>query len=313
MIMHSCKQIQEIFERYLAGELLPSDQEKLDQHLPSCPDCQALMSIHEELMRMDDDSVDPSPEALQAMRSRVLGQISRQNKHGNARHDSRRIPSFVPALAAAAMLVLGIFLGSWFTQPPSVDDQLLEAITRQATIERSLENSWDAPLFFSNVSVRNWDGKRVSLGFDICRSADLSTGLNSPLAGDILTQAILNSESVGGRMRAMEIAAKSTDQRLTSALIVALQQDPDQTMRISALNALAGKDNSNQVQMALLSALRDDDSVQVRILALEHLVGESLGAELIETSIREGNEATNAAVLQRARELKTNMSAEAWL
>jgi hypothetical protein len=311
--MHSCKQIHEIFERYLVGELLPSDKNILDQHLPSCLDCQSLMDMHEELMRIDGPVADPSPEALRAMRSRVLGQISQSNNGGRNSRFNRRVSLFVPAFAAAAVLVLGVFLGSWFSRPASVDDQLLNAITRQASIERSLEDSWDAPLFFSNVAVRDWNDTRVSLGFDVCRSVDLTTGLNSPVASDILTHAILNSDSMGGRMRAMEIAALSSDEHLTRALVVSLQQDPDQTMRISALNALARKGDSEQIQLALLGALRDDDSVQVRLLALEHLVGQSQGLETLETIIREGSEATNPAVFQRVRELRTDLSSEAIL
>ena len=170
--MHSCKQVQKIFETYLAGELLPSDRVILDQHLPSCVDCQALMSIHEELLQMDDAAADPEPEALQAMRTSVLGQVSRQNKQNGQNSAIRKVPYYVPALASAALLVLGVFLGSWLSGPPSVDDQLLEAITRQANIESSLEDSWETPLFFSNVAVRDWNDTRVSLGFDVCRSVD---------------------------------------------------------------------------------------------------------------------------------------------
>ena len=311
--MHSCKQIQGIIESYLAGELLPSDKEILDQHLLSCVDCQSLMDIHEELLRMDSTFGDPSPETLRIMRSRVLEQIFKRGNPNRASRFNRKVSPFVPALAAAAVLVLGVFLGSWFSRPASVDDQLLDAITRQASIERSLEDSWDTPLFFSNVVVRDWNDKRVSLGFDVCRSADLTTGLNSPVAADILTHAILNSDSMGGRMRAMEIATKSTDRRLTRALVVALQQDPDPTMRISALNALARKDDNEQIQLALLGALRDDDSVQVRLLALEHLVNQSQGMDTLETTIRQGSKETNPAVFQRAREIKTNLSVEASL
>lgn len=312
--MHSCKQIHVIIERYLTGELLPSDKDILDQHLSSCVDCQSLMSIHEELMQMDRNVADPTPEALRAMRSRVLGQISsKNNSKQTGKWTARNVSAFVPALAAAAILVLGVFLGSWISRPPSVDDQLLNAITRQASIERSLDDSWDAPLFFSNVAVRNWSDKRVSLGFDVCRSVDLTTGLSSPLAGDILTHAILNSDSMGGRMRAMEIATLSTDLRLTRALVVTLQQDADQTMRIAALNALARKTDSEQVQQALLGALRDDDSVQVRLLALEHLVGQDQGLDTLETVIRQGKDASNPAIFQRARELKTKLSTGAVL
>ena len=312
--MHSCKQVQEIFERYLTGELLPSDSEILDQHLGTCVDCQSLMSIHEELMQMDSDVSEPSPEALRAMRSQVLGQISQRNK--GAAVDKRatvRIPRFIPSLAAAAMLVLGVFLGMWTSKSSSVDDQLINAITRQANIERSLEDSWDAPLFFSNVVVRDWNDKRVNLGFDVCRSVDLTTGMDSPLAGDILTHAILNSDSMGGRMRAMEIAALSKEQRLTGALVLALQQDPDQTMRVAALNALARKNSNEQIQQALLAALRDDDSVQVRLLALDQLVGQTQGFETLEAVIRQGDETSNPAIFQRVRELKTDLSSEAAL
>jgi len=309
--MHSCKQIQEIFERYIAGELLPSDKEVLDQHLDTCVDCQSLMNIHEELMQMDRNVSEPAPEALRAMRSVVLGEISRRNKDVQfGGRTTRKIPPFVHSLAAAAMLVLGVFLGSWISTPSSVDDQLIQAITRQAKVERSLEDSWDAPLFFSNVAVRDWNDKRVSLGFDVCRSVDLTTGMDSPLAGDILTHAILNSDSMGGRMRAMEIAALSTERRLTGALVVALQQDPDQTMRVAALNALARKDGSEQIHQALLGALRDDDSVQVRLLALEQLVSQTQGFEALEAVIRQGNETSNPAVFQRIRELRTDRSTE---
>ena len=108
----------------------------------------------------------------------------------------------------------------------------------------------------------------------------------------------------------MEIAALSTDERLTRALVVALQQDPDQTMRIAALNALAGKSDNEQIQLALVGALRDDDSVQVRLLALEHLVGQSQGVDTLETIIRQGSEATNPAVFERARELEIDLRAE---
>lgn len=308
--MHSCKQIQGIIESYLAGELLPSDKEILDQHLLSCVDCQSLMDIHEELLHMDSIVKEPSPEALRIMRSRVLGQIY---EHGKPSRFKRRTAPVVPAMAAAAVLVLGVFLGSWFSRPASVDDQLLDAITRQANVGRSMEDSWDTPLFFSNVVVRDWNDTRVSLGFDVCRSADLTTGLNSPVAGDILTHAILNSDSMGGRMRAMEVASRSTDQRLTRALVVALQQDSDPTMRISALNALARKPDHEQTQLALLDALRDDDSVQVRLLALEHLINQSQGMDTLESTIRQGSKETNPAVFQRAREIKTNLSVEASL
>jgi hypothetical protein len=312
--MHTCKEIQRIFEHYLAGELKPSELEMLNQHLPDCLDCQALMNMHEELLQMESDVSDPAPEAFQAMRSRVLGQIANGTASTKAPAPTAKYAVAIPAFAAAAMLVLGVFIGTRISEPAALNDELiLSTISQQASLDRSLEDSWEAPLFFTNVAVRDWNDERVNLNMDVCRNVDLGTGLNSGLAGDILTQAILNSSSIGQRMQAMEVAALSSEQRLTRALVLALQQDPDQTMRISALNALARKNGDEQVRTAMMRALRDDSSVQVRLLALEQLVGQSVERETLEDLIRQGKGDSNPAVFERARELKTSTTSEEWL
>jgi len=311
--MYSCKEIQNIFEHYFVGELKPSELEMLNQHLPGCVDCQALMNMHEELLHMEDEATVPAPEAFQAMRSRVLGQISSGNN--KSVFDSKpKYSVAMPSLAAAAMLVLGVLIGTNLSKPATLNDELiLSTISQQASLNRSVEDYWEAPLFFSNVAVRDWNDERVNLNMDVCRNVDLGTGLNSGLASDILTQAILNSNSIGQRMQAMEVAALSSEQRLTRALTLALQQDPDQTMRISALNALASRAGNQQVQTALMRALRDDKSVQVRLLALEQLAGQSVEMETLESVIHQGSSSSNPAVLERARELKTNTDSENWL
>lgn len=311
--MHSCKEIQAIFELYLVGELKPSQLEMLNEHLPTCVDCQALMSMHEELLQMEDERTGPAPEAFQAMRSRVLGQLA-SGSHKPVQVKRQKYSIAIPAFAAAAMLVLGVFIGSNISKPAVLDDELiLSTISQQANLDRSLEDYWDAPLFFSNVAVRDWNDERVNLNLNVCRNVDLGTGLNSGLASDILTQAILNSDSIGQRIQAMEVASLSSEKRLTRALVMALQQDPDQTMRITALNALAGKTGDENVRTAMMQALRDDSSVQVRLLALEQLAGQSVEMEMLESVIRQGNSNSNSAVFERARELKSNTTSENWL
>ena len=311
--MHSCEDTQRIIERYIVGEIKPSDLEALNQHLPSCMDCQALMDMHEELLQLESDTDFPADEAFHSMRSRVFAQLSSGNS-GQSPRSHTKFAGAVPALAAAAMLALGVFIGTFISKPATLDDaMILDAISQQASFDRSLDDAWDAPLFFSNVNLRDWNDERVNLNLDVCRNVDLGTGLNSALASDILTQAILNSDSSGRRMRAMEVASLSSEARLTRALVLALQQDPDQTIRITALNALSRNGGDEQVQAALLQALRDDPSVQVRLLALEQLAGHSVGLEELESVIRQGDTQTNPALFERARELKTNSNSEDWL
>ena len=311
--MHSCEDTQKIIGRYIVGEIKPSDLEVLNQHLPTCMDCQALMEMHEELQKLEVDTDFPADEAFHSMRSRVFAQISSGTGEQTPRSHIK-FADAIPALAAAAMLVLGVFIGTLISKPATLNDELiLDAISQQASLDRSLEDAWEAPLFFSNVNLRDWNDQRVSLNLDVCRNVDLGTGLNSALASDILSQAILNSDSSGRRMRAMEVASLSSETRLTRALVLALQQDPDQTMRIAALNALSGQGGSEQVQAALMQALRDDPSVQVRLLALEQLAGQSIELDRLESVIRQGDARTNPALFERVRELNTNSTSEDWL
>ena len=81
--MHSCEEIQRIIEQYIVGELKPSDLEVLNQHLPTCMDCQALMSMHEELQQLENDTAYPPDEAFHSMRSRVFAQLASGNTRQN--------------------------------------------------------------------------------------------------------------------------------------------------------------------------------------------------------------------------------------
>ena len=311
--MHSCESIRQILERQFAGEANAADLQVLKEHLPGCPDCAALALIRDELVGLEQTIEVPEPEAFRHMRARVLGQLAR-GESGAAKPARPPLVRWMPALAAAATLVLGVFIGNWMSRFDSIDDELLiRTISRQASADAQLEDSWETPLFFSDVSVEGFSDQRVSLGFNVCRSLDLNTSLASPLAANILTHAILNSDSLGGRMRAMEIAALSNEQRLTRALAVVLQQEGQQSLRIEALRALSRKEDSEQVMKALKAALRDDPSVQVRLMALEQLANKSVAPEELETLIRQGGQETNPALMQRAREIRTGGVSENWL
>ena len=311
--MHNCNDVQAIIENYLAGELSPSDKQLLDQHLRACADCRELIALHEEMTQMDGDVFEPGVEGLRAMRSRVFAQIAAGQETGH-KPANRPLLAFASALATAALLAVGVFLGRWTTAPQGLDDQsLLEAVARQASIERGPDNYWDAPLSYANVKAGEVNDGLVNLAFDVCRSVGLTTSIDSTVAGDVLTHAILNSDSMGGRLRAMELAAHSNNKRLTEALLVTLRHDPDPTMRIEALGALIGSDGSEQIQTALLASLRDDQSVQLRMMVLDHLVKQALGLDALEDVIGQGDHESNSAVFQRARELQDNEAADDWL
>ncbi len=306
--MHNCDDIKHVIESYLAGELTPSEKQMLDQHLPGCPDCRSLAALHEQLVKMPGDEPMPGPDAFRLVRSRVLAQTAGARTDRPGISTARALGS---AVAAAAMLVVGVFVGRWTAMPGGIDDHLLlGAVAKQARAKSSLGDYWNAPLSYTNVNAVAVDNDSVSLEFDVCRGVGLTTSRDSAIAGDVLTHAILKSDSKGERMRALELAALSGNTRLTEALLITLHHDPNPTVRMGALAALAERERSEEITRGLLASLRDDQSVQVRMLALDQLVKQTLDLDTLEETIEQGKGASNFALFQRAQALRANRATQ---
>lgn len=113
--MAHCEEYTELISAALDGALSPDEQEKLDTHLASCPDCAALFKDLSALHTALEDlpAVEPPPE----LKARILEQVAREQilpfsppkKEGLSRHSQRW-------MATAAVLVLVVF-GTWSWKP----------------------------------------------------------------------------------------------------------------------------------------------------------------------------------------------------
>lgn len=317
--MEDCQHFQETIHNYIAGEIPPSELESLHRHCETCPDCRQLMEVHGGLLRAGEEIPEPRETDLLAMRKSVLSQIARdESKSAGERRtfwwDLRTLFGSHPAAAlpaAAALIVVAVFAGRWSVAPQPYDDQLLiQDIKRQATLQASqqagLDDYWDTPYSYTNVVARPLPGGKLDLSFDVCRHVNVVTPKSSPLATDVLMQAILDPSAMGSKMKAMELAPENLDPKLKEALVFALHNDPVVAVRLEALSVLTRYPYDNGVQEALLQTLRKDEAVQMRLLALEHLAGRRVNPETIRQTIKEGELESDVAVLQHAVELTSD-------
>lgn len=313
--MEDCQHFRKIIHNTIAGEVSPSELESLNQHCEACPDCRQLMEVHSELLRAGKEVPEPAESDLLAVRKNVLSQIARDEAISTRTQRSfwwdlramfRTHPA--PALsAAAALIVVALFVGRWSVTPQPLDDQsLINDINRQAALQSGINEYWDTPYSYTNVSARPLPDGRLDLSFEVCRYVNVVTQKNSPLATDVLLQAILNPSAMGSKMKAMALTPEIMDPKLKEALVFTLHNDPVPAVRIEALSILSQYPYDDEVQAALLKTLRQDETVQIRLLALEYLAGRQVNPETILQTIKEAELESDVALLQHAVELTSD-------
>lgn len=308
--MSGCRFYQEMMERLLAGELSRRDTTALQDHGQTCQDCAGLLALHKDLLDLGEDRPEPNQADLMNMREQVLRQTVGQETTAHQTSGSSflrdlqglwRSHPLTAVLSTAAVLVCAVFIGHKMTPAPTLDQsRLVQEITQQSAMAASLEDYWDAPYSFTNVAVRPRQNGQVALSFDVCRHVDIQQDRSSPLVTEVLLNAILEPSSMGSQFRAMDLTSDIMDERLKQALILTLHNDPDPTVRLNALEALAQHPYGETVQSAFLQVLGQDQDVQMRLTAIEHLSHRQVDLQTIRSAVGEAGFASDDVVLQKA-------------
>jgi hypothetical protein len=319
--VHDCQRYHDLIAAYVAGDIDLNGLEDLVTHCRRCADCRGMVELHRSLATMATDMPEPSAEVFEAMRNRVLDQLEENRARVGLRG---RVPSGVteprppfwstladwfaahplPAPALVVVLILAAGLaGRWSATPTLSDRSLMRAVEKQAGQSSGLDGFWDATFSFANVAVRQTDDGRLALGFDVCRYMEAETPRSSPLAREVLLATIIDSPTLGVRLKAMDMAPDLRDAQLQEALIYTLHNDPDLAVRLEALAALSRPPLDATKQDALLTTLRDDASVEVRLRALEVLVAQRVDPEAILQAASGAEQAGNTAIMQLATEM----------
>lgn len=317
--MKECKDYREMIQRYIAGEISPADLDSLYHHCQSCEDCGQLWEVHANLAASGQELPEPPEEGLAAMRANVLARIARDERFGDER--ARRTQTIArpvrwwdlgallrarPAAAfpvAAVLVVVSVFAGRWSVSATEAGDSvILREISQQASRQKGLIDYWDTPLTYSNVDARPVEGGNLDLSFNVSRHVRFVTPMDSPVARDVLTQAILEPAAAGSKMKAIALAPKVMDPKIREALILTMHHDPNLAVRMEAMSVLKKSPYDDVIKSAFLTTLRRDEEVQMRLLALEYLAKNQVNMNTLRKAIESPRSESDAAVWQRANE-----------
>jgi hypothetical protein len=311
--MHGCREFEDLIDREHAGEpLAAAERDRLADHLESCRACDELCDL---VGALGDPAADePSEAELAAVRRRVRAALKRPRALP-FRSRPYGGPRFWLAAAAVGGLAAGWLLAGALATPatPAAPDDGFGAplaasaiageLRRAAARHASFAQAADAPYLFRDVRLAPLDERRVHLAFDVSRHLELELDRDDPLLAEVLVQAMLENDSIGSRLAAIEAAPADVNAKVRRALVVAMRHDPNLAVRLRAQQRLAALVGDEAIVTAMLEVLAGEESVEMRFAAVDYLAGGGVAPERVLDAIRQGDRPGERAVLLRARGL----------
>jgi hypothetical protein len=141
--MNECRECRDRMIEALYGELAPADRDRLERHREACPDCAAEMAALAGTLRLMDkrERPDPGPEFWQGywdrLSRRMLWEATGEDRRPSLADRIGRLFPRLPrwsyqAAGAAALLLIGIFVGSRLIGPPAPPGATTAAATAAA-------------------------------------------------------------------------------------------------------------------------------------------------------------------------------------
>jgi len=259
----------------LAYDELDEDEKYLlDQHLAICAECREQLDEIKEIQQAAGSPREPSETLLQQARRELrIGLRHREPERRGWLGDwnwSWLVPSFRTAVAGTVCLVLGLTGGHLVYRQPPADDNSL--ITRP--VVRGLPGS-PGNISVGNIRFIDADASdgNVEFTYEATAPVHLRGSINDPLIQDVLSEALVDAQNPGVRLRAVSVLntvqLKQPDADVKRALITALKMDENNGVRKQALAALENFPVDNEIRDALLFVLNNDPNPAMRIAAID--------------------------------------------
>jgi hypothetical protein len=250
---------------YLHGELAFDEEEALEQHLESCPDCRAERETLERMFSaLDQSEAEVPADLLSRCRRDLHAQLSESRKPrlslGNLwRKWFVHPPAWAKPIGALAMLAVG-FLGARLIPETSVLSRFTGAHGQAPVVRR--------------VRFVNPDpGGAVRVRYDEVRQREMSGSLDDDRIRQLLLSAAADPADPGLRVESIDLLKRDpADQEVRRALLNALRTDTNSGVRLKALEGLKAFAQDPETRKAIAQVLLTDDNPGVRIQAIDLLV-----------------------------------------
>ena len=277
----------ELIQLYLYDEIDEANKKILEQHLKSCPECNAHL---EELNKMfkrfkENDNNESDEKLLFEARAELRGYLRAQkNKTSIADKLIRILSSFTIkpvsiAFGGAAVLLVGFFLGYMIFKTPTVNNS-----------EEGL--NFNSLTKIQNINFLDPDPNDgvVEFTYESVKSGRIKGDINDSQVQEILTYAMLNEKNPGTRLNSINVINASNqpqkDDELKSVLISVAKYDNNPGVRREALKSLNELTVDKEIKDALIYVLLNDTSAGIRIEAINSLMEASKkGVKLDETDL----------------------------
>lgn len=267
----NCNEIRARLSLMLYGELPFAEEETVESHLDSCPQCMAALDAERTLhAALDQSELEPSAALLRDSRLAVAAAIvsggSRPGRWERLRAHFI-VPSLGRPLGALALIAIG-FLGARFTPLGNV------------------AGVGSAGMFDPNTArvryVEPGPGGEIQMVVDETRQRVVSGHLGDAHIRGLLLAAVKDPTDPGLRVESVEILkSQSGISDVRSALLVALQHDPNAGVRLKALDGLKRYAAYPDVRKALSQALLSDDNPGIRTQAIDLLMSANQESHLV--------------------------------
>ncbi len=306
--MAKCKLYNELIQKLIANEISSFEKAKLFEHMESCDRCRELLAANDLLRETAKELEIPDAEAFAEMRSHVLRSIKYSGTNKNESWHRKILPSLLTpfrnpswAAAIAAVLFLTGFIGGRFMQKNGFGEEngLIRQINYSAEQNREISQAENSPYIFSNVNFLEIDNGNIALSFDVTTHLEMKRSKTDPVVKEVLTQALLNPESVGNRLKSISLAEEVPDPKIKEALISAMINDPNLGVRQKAMQALAGIPNDERIKDVFLSLLKNEESTNMRLMAIDYLTHSKTSEDMLEKAIQGMEPGKDTAVIYK--------------
>ena len=261
----TCEQVKEQIADYLAGSLSRPASEELDEHFAHCAACKQEVDSLAETWRMLGLLEHPQPSS--ALRS-SFDQSLEAYRQGAA--------SASPAPARRRVFD---WSGRWWTSAPV------------------FQLAWSAALLIVGVGMGHWLTQRDRAEGDLARLQDEVQNMRQ-----MVTLSLLQQQSASERLRGVDYAyrVEQSDTQVLTALMHAVNHDPNVNVRLAAVDALRKFSASPAVRNTLSQSLAKQDSPLVQIALIDLIVEMRDKGAANTLQALERNPASNKDVKERA-------------
>jgi len=264
----------------LFGELKSEENEILKKHLLICEECRVELEDQKNLLELisGKKKAEVDDKVLSAARYQLRGALRSEKNNSNIFESflenlSQLFTSPLKfALTSAAILLIGILIGSQLlSKPPS--DQL----NNQNNSENRFA-SFNEDISISNLRFIDSDATdgEVEFTFDASRPVRLKGKVSDPQIQGVLTYAMLNEQNPGSRLNSINVMdtkqASKYDQDVKNALITVVMTDNNPGVRREALKLMKKFPYDENIKQALLYVITNDSVSGLRIEALNSII-----------------------------------------